>query len=245
MTSTTPGAVAAVCSASERSNPASTTPLKHDMAARAPRRGPVLRNAAIVVQRVEDCGETSSSRADASIGIGRARRRFFCARVAMHFLLQFVAPARTPDLTKERDDAARKFPKSARRQLREHGTHAPDLALFNALAARESAPAAGVFMSFEGKKSRIVEAGDPTRSRRDLRRPRHELRALFRLRRARRALPVRRQAATRPSASHCPNTPTRSGTAICRGSGRANSTATASTAPTTRRPATASTPTSC
>ena len=54
-----------------------------------------------------------------------------------------------------------------------------------------------------------------------------------------------RRASARPTASRCPNTRTRSGTAICRTSGRASSTATACTAPTTRRTATASTRTSC
>ena len=47
------------------------------------------------------------------------------------------------------------------------------------------------------------------------------------------------------SGSNCPNTPTRSGTATCRMRGPARSTATACTAPTSRRPATASTRTSC
>ncbi len=54
-----------------------------------------------------------------------------------------------------------------------------------------------------------------------------------------------RSGSTRTSASSCPSTPTRCGTAICPRRGRDSSTAIASTAPTTRARATASTRTSC
>ena len=53
------------------------------------------------------------------------------------------------------------------------------------------------------------------------------------------------QARTKPSASSCRNTPTRSGTATCRSSARALSTATACTARTNPKKAIASTRTSC
>ena len=95
-------------------------------------------------------------------------------------------------------------------------------------------------MSFESKKTRIVEAGDPTRLGRDLRRPRHEFRAVFRLRGARRALPVRFQG-PRDRARHPARIHRRDLARLTAGDwARANSTATACTAPTIRRPAIAS-----
>ena len=95
------------------------------------------------------------------------------------------------------------------------------------------------------RKSRIRE-GLPLSPRRHLGRAWRQLRPVLGQRHQGRALPVRRRAASaRSSASRCPSTPTRSGTATCRMRGRARSTAIACTAPTSRRPATASIPTSC
>ena len=89
-----------------------------------------------------------------------------------------------------------------------------------------------------------VWPGTHVPARRDLGRQRHELLALLRARRARRAVPVRRRRrraagrAHRAHRAHLARLPARA-------SGRASATATASTAPTTRRTATASTRPSC
>ena len=76
----------------------------------------------------------------------------------------------------------------------------------------------------------------PLSARRDLGRARRQFRAVLGPCHQGRALPVRRRrASARSSASSCPNTPTRSGTAICRTRGPARSTAIACTARTSRK----------
>ena len=83
-------------------------------------------------------------------------------------------------------------------------------------------------------------------ARRGLGRRRRQLLAVLGARDRRRALPVRRAAASASSsASRCPSTRTRSGTAISKAPSRASSTAIACTAPTSPSRAIASIRTSC
>ena len=95
-------------------------------------------------------------------------------------------------------------------------------------------------------RSSSIREGKPFPARRDVGRPRRELRAVFRSCYQGRALPVRRYRARRSSnASSFRNIPTRSGTAICRMRVLARSMAIACTGPTSLTPGTASTRTSC
>ena len=86
-------------------------------------------------------------------------------------------------------------------------------------------------------------AGPTVPARGDLGRGRRQLRPVLRARHQGRAVPVRLRRRRRRSrtASRCPSTPTRSGTATCPTCCPASSTATASTARTTRRTGIAST----
>ena len=91
-----------------------------------------------------------------------------------------------------------------------------------------------------------LEGGSASPARRDVGRARRQFRAVLGARDESRAVPVRRSTGERSSsASRCPNTPTRSGTAICPTRDPAPSTAIACTGRTSPSRATASIRTSC